>query len=594
MKVCEEMVRPLLLQLGTLALTSAVPPVEKVARILLAVIEMVLGMDDRGNGDALVASETDMVAMAVRRVLPQLASLSLKVAVGPVDVKEGKDMSTMTMGKVGVLGGGGGKSVSNGKAIHPGISGKEGAWGRWGAKGKSGGEVPGGAKGGILPGKGRRGRIGRTSAASSEVGTWAIPNGGSSMYRVTPLFPLGGRTPIRGGFSFKSKKPRIMILMSDTGGGHRASAQALKAGFEHMYGQKYHIDIVDLWTDHTPWPYNEFPKSYSFMVKYPFIWRANFTMSQPRFVHVPLSTAMQAICGPSISAAYDKYKPNLIISVHPLMQHVPVRVLRRRIERGLQDPSTKFATVVTDLTTCHNTWFYNDVDRCFVATEESKQQALRLGMPEEKLRVYGLPIRPAFSHGLPPKATLKKRIGMDPKKPCIILMAGGEGMGPLEQTVNAVAKQIGARAQLVVVCGRNAALVERLRAKTYPEGMRVNVQGFVTNMPDFMGASDVIITKAGPGTISEALICGVPMVLNAFVPCQEEGNIPYVTENNVGVFETKPASVASIINSWLEENGRELKALSARAKALAKPGSLFDIVKELDGMVKAPSPAFCS
>ncbi len=558
-----------------------------------AVIEMVSGIDGidgidgRGNCDArdardtVVASESDPVGIAVRRFLPQLASLSLKVNRRGMDGVEGKEMNTVAMGKVNLLGGGGGKGVWNcTKAIH----GNE-----------AGGQVPGGARRGLVPANGRRSfRIGRSSASSSEVGPLggSMPCDGSSVYRATPLFPLGGRAPIRGGFSFKSKKPRIMILMSDTGGGHRASAQALKAGFEHMYGRKYHIDIVDLWSHHTPWPYNEFPKSYSFMVKYPFIWRANFTLTQPRFVHVPLSTAMQAVCGPSISAAYDKYKPNLIISVHPLMQHVPVRVLRRRIESGLQDPHTRFATVVTDLTTCHNTWFYDDVDRCFVATEESKQQALRLGMPEEKLRVYGLPIRPAFSHGLPPKATLKKRLGLDPKKPCIILMAGGEGMGPLEKTVNAVAKQIGAQAQLVVVCGRNAALVQRLRAKTYPEGMRVNVQGFVTNMPDFMGASDVIITKAGPGTISEALICGLPMVLNAFVPCQEEGNIPYVTENNVGVFETRPAAVASVIKSWLEENGRQLKALSARAKALAKPGSLFDIVKELDGMVKAPSPAF--
>jgi 1,2-diacylglycerol 3-beta-galactosyltransferase len=64
--------------------------------------------------------------------------------------------------------------------------------------------------------------------------------------------------------------------------------------------------------------------------------------------------------------------------------------------------------------------------------------------------------------------------------------------------------------------------------------MRVLVLGFVTNMAELMSACDVIITKAGPGTIMEALICGLPMVLNAFVPCQEEGNIPYVVDNKVG------------------------------------------------------------
>jgi 1,2-diacylglycerol 3-beta-galactosyltransferase len=530
--------------------------------------------DDTRQGAPSLAPSRDM---ALARARTPLASLALKL-VGPVDSKdapygERKDAAALTTASLS----GGGKK-SNSASIQQGHSGI-------GRRGPSSRSSP--------SARGSPGHIRDSHAHGASAVPWMLPYNGSSMYRAGPLWPLGGKTPIRGGFSIKSKKPRIMILMSDTGGGHRASAQALKAGFEHLYGQKYHIDIVDLWTHHTPWPYNEFPKSYSFMVKYPFIWRTNFTLSQPRFVHVPLATVMQAVCGPSISAAFDKYKPNLVISVHPLMQHVPVHVLRRRIERGIQDPNTMFATVVTDLTTCHNTWFYNGVDRCFVATEESKQQALRLGMDEDKLRVYGLPIRPAFSHGLPRKATLKKRLGLDPKKPCIILMAGGEGMGPLEKTVDAVAKQIGAEAQLVVVCGRNAALVQRLRSKTYPEDMRVNVQGFVTNMPDFMGASDVIITKAGPGTISEALICGLPLVLNAYVPCQEEGNIPYVTENNVGVFETKPKKVAAIIKSWLENEGRELKALSARAKALAKPDSLFDICKELSTMIKPASPGFC-
>lgn len=86
-------------------------------------------------------------------------------------------------------------------------------------------------------------------------------------------------------------------------------------------------------------------------------------------------------------------------------------------------------------------------------------------MQEEQIRVYGLPIRPAFSHGLPPKRKLKKYLGLKPNVPCIILMGGGEGMGPVEQTVDAVAEQIGAEAQLVVVCGRNARLVEILKSK---------------------------------------------------------------------------------------------------------------------------------
>lgn len=201
--------------------------------------------------------------------------------------------------------------------------------------------------------------------------------GGGSVAHASPLWPL--RLP-GGSRQHAGQRRRVLILMSDTGGGHRASADALRAGFQQLYGDQYAIEVVDLWTHHTPWPFNQLPKSYSFMVRYPFIWRANFTATQPRLVHVPLATATAAVVGRHVSAAYDKYRPNLVLSVHPLMQHVPVRVLRQRIKAGLQDARTAFATVVTDLTTCHNTWFYPGVDRCYVATEESRHQALRMGL----------------------------------------------------------------------------------------------------------------------------------------------------------------------------------------------------------------------
>ena len=68
-------------------------------------------------------------------------------------------------------------------------------------------------------------------------------------------------------------------------------------------------------------------------------------------------------------------------------------------------------------------------------------------------------------------------------------------------------------------------------SRTYPEGMHVVVEGFVTNMAEWMSACNCIVTKAGPGTIAESLICGLPVLLNGFIPCQEAGNVPFVLEN---------------------------------------------------------------
>eukprot|EP00891_Asterochloris_glomerata_P005998 jgi/Astpho2/5998/fgenesh1_pm.00084_%23_5_t len=377
-----------------------------------------------------------------------------------------------------------------------------------------------------------------------------------------------------------------MILMSDTGGGHRASADAIKAGFHILYGDKFEFSIVDLWSDHTPWPYNQIPKSYSFLVKNSFLWRFGYYTQQPRFVHRTSQRLACPIVRRRINEAYDLYQPDLVVSVHPLMQMVPLQVLRERVRAGVQKP-TKFATVVTDLTTCHNTWFHPRVDQCFVATQEARRRAMRMGLKDHQITVHGLPIRPAFSQKLPAKRKLRRQLGMDLDKPAVLLVGGGEGMGPVERTVTALAQQVGAACQVVVICGRNKRLVRRLEARQYPEGMKVVVTGFVHNMPEWMSASDMIITKAGPGTIAESLICGLPVLLNAFIPCQEEGNVTYVLDNKVGTFEQDPQKIAGIIRSWVQEKRVEFDEMAARAKQIAQPDALFRIVRDLAAMCAA-------
>ena len=92
--------------------------------------------------------------------------------------------------------------------------------------------------------------------------------------------------------------------------------------------------------------------------------------------------------------------------------------------------------------------------------------------------------------------------------------------------------------------------------QAYPEGMHVIVKGFVNNMEQWMNACDMIITKAGPGTIAEAYICGLPVLLNAFVPCQEEGNIEYVVRNQTGIFSKDPQTIAATVEVGHQRHGK--------------------------------------
>lgn len=114
---------------------------------------------------------------------------------------------------------------------------------------------------------------------------------------------------------------------------------------------------------------------------------------------------------------------------------------------------------------------------------------------------------------------------------------------------------------------------------------------------------DRLRVGAGPGTIAEALISGLPILLNGNVPCQEEGNIPFVVDNGAGAFERDPSRIADIIADWFSERGAQKRAaMAAAAKALGRPDALFKIVRDLADLalqgktsaVHLPQPTFAA
>ncbi|KAK1630988.1 hypothetical protein QYE76_005303 [Lolium multiflorum] len=343
---------------------------------------------------------------------------------------------------------------------------------------------------------------------------------------------------------------KVLILMSDTGGGHRASAEAIKSAFAQEYGDDYQVFVTDLWTEHTPWPFNQLPRSYSFLVKHGPLWKMTYYGTAPRVIHQPHFAATATFIAREVAKGLMKYQPDVIISVHPLMQHVPLRVLR---SRGLLD-KIPFTTVITDLSTCHPTWFHKLVTRCYCPSAEVTKRALKAGLQPSQIKVYGLPVRPSFVKPVPPKDELRRELGMDEYLPAVLLMGGGEGMGPIEATARALDNSLydeslgEPKGQILIICGRNKKLTNRLQSINWK--VPVQVKGFVTKMEECMGACDSIITKAGPGTIAEAMIRGLPIILNGYIAGQEAGNVPYVVENGCGRFSKSPEHIAKIVADW--------------------------------------------
>lgn len=359
----------------------------------------------------------------------------------------------------------------------------------------------------------------------------------------------------------------LLALISDTGGGHRASAEAVAAALRCRWGAQLDVTILDLWRRYAPWPLNQVPNSYRFLVnRTPWLFSALYSAGERRWVTRAVMAVAAAWSDRGVMAALEEHRPDALLCVHPLLQEAPLRILARH---GLSLP---FFTVVTDLGSVHPAWFHPAVRRCFVPTAEAAAQAQQLGLQPTQVQVVGLPIRPEFGQPQPDQATLRCSLGLQPHLATVTVAGGGEGMGPLQAIAQAIAARLaadGRPAQMVVICGRNEPLRQALSRLPWP--VPTTVTGFVHNMAQWMAASDCLVTKAGPGTIAEAMALGVPLVISGFIRGQETGNVRFVVDNGFGVFAPQPQQMAEVVSRWLGPAQAERQQRAQIAHRLAYP-----------------------
>jgi 1,2-diacylglycerol 3-beta-galactosyltransferase len=145
--------------------------------------------------------------------------------------------------------------------------------------------------------------------------------------------------------------------------------------------------------------------------------------------------------------------------------------------------------------------------------------------------------------------------------------------------------------QLLVITGRNKRLYVHLQRLQAELKVPARIYGFVHNMPEMMHAADVIVTKAGPGSICEALACNLPIILSGFVPGQEEGNVTFVTENGVGVLARNATELIDALRRLLKPGSQVYREQVANARRLRRPRASFEIVEHILSYLPAPGEA---
>jgi 1,2-diacylglycerol 3-beta-galactosyltransferase len=374
---------------------------------------------------------------------------------------------------------------------------------------------------------------------------------------------------------------RVLILMSDTGGGHRAAAEAIRDALMQRHGDQVSVELIDVFRAYTPFPFKYAPELYPWWIKNgKLLWRVSYRMTnrrgQSRLLMGSLGRTIRRGIRRMLALQHDV---DVIVCVHPVFSTPAMSVLASQPSRP------PFITVITDLVSTHAMWYERRVDRLLVPTQPAYDRGLKLGIKPEQMRITGLPVHPRFAAGLVEKGEARAKLGWDPALAAILLVGGGEGMGPLFRIARRV-NRLSLGFQLAIVAGRNEKLRERLAAQIWKHP--THIYPFVTNMPELMAAADLLVTKAGPGTISEACMAGLPMILSDAIPGQEAGNVTYVTSNQAGVYAPGATRVARAINDWLSRGLDFLRERGENARKLARPDAVWEIADEVWNYAQQP------
>jgi len=362
----------------------------------------------------------------------------------------------------------------------------------------------------------------------------------------------------------------IVLIYADTGGGHRATAQAVAAGLQRIGGAGVRTELVNA-TPYMPYPYNVAERAYPAAIAhartgYAAFWHLTNNKPYAAFTRV----SMQISGRRAILRFFAEHPADVYVSCHPLVNQMLPQTAQRL------HPNAPFVAVVSDMVTIHSLFWSDHITRVLVPTNEARALAIRRGMRPDRVITTGQPVLPDFAARAARGRAMRKVLGLDERMFTVLLMGGGDGMGRLEVTARELALS-GLPIQMLVVCGRNRTVRENLEFVN-PRVPYMKIFGFVDNVPELMGASDLIITKAGPGTICEAFIAGLPIMLYDAVPGQEEGNVHYVVEKGAGAWCPTPAAVLKQLRTWIAQPA-DLAAARRSSLSLARPDSAIEIAR---------------
>jgi processive 1,2-diacylglycerol beta-glucosyltransferase len=383
--------------------------------------------------------------------------------------------------------------------------------------------------------------------------------------------PHSGRTS---GTGAAGSVRRVLVVSVKAGAGHMRAAEAVAAAIRETRAdiEVRHIEALSVMS-------RAFRKTYTagyekLVRSFPSVWGAIYGAMERRSARSRvkrLVTRIDAVSARGLVEAVGGFSPDRIVCTH----YLPAEVLGARRKRRML--SAPVFVTLTDYD-IHTMWLHEGVDGYFVATDEMAY-ALRAKGTQASIEATGIPIMPVFSRQWPQRPEMRRRLGLDAGMPAVLVSAGGFGFAKVDELACEMARAAEG-VQFLVVAGRNERLRRQVEAAAAKYPGRIRSFGFVDNMHELMAASDILVSKPGGLTTSEALAMGLAMVVVDPIPGQEERNSDFLLESGAAVRASSPAHLVYKLGHLMAD-GERLDAMRAAARRVAKPRAAFDVAERV-------------
>jgi processive 1,2-diacylglycerol beta-glucosyltransferase len=355
---------------------------------------------------------------------------------------------------------------------------------------------------------------------------------------------------------------KILVIHATAGAGHKRAAEAIFYGLKARGGHDVHLlDALD-YTN--PFFKNMYSGVYVFLVtRLPMVWGFFFALLDIPWMQ-PLVHWFRRLYNGFNARALEEFliKEQFDDVIATQFLSVEVCAYLKRVGKI----KSRVICVVTDFDV-HRIWVNEGVDVYTAACEYTKNKLIVLGVKPQTIFTTGIPTDAKFALE-PDTIALKKKLGIQDGM-TILIATGSFGMGPVEKLVVLLKSY-----QLLIVCGHNKDLYERL--KPLASG-NTHILGLVDNMDELMSVADVMVTKPGGLSISEALVKKLPMIFFSAIPGQETNNIKVLSSYEVSRGQSSLSQIAQTIDEWAS-NPKDLDALRLRLSELSKPNAVADII----------------